>query len=220
MTLELKNIGMIKEANVKIDGLTVIAGKNDTGKSTVGKALFLAYSSFSLDKNIHQNNESHITDNMPRFSLSSEKVKEELFSENSFSKKTIIKVLHEEKVFTYNQDNMYIEDSLDIRDIGIANIAFIETPIVWNLQKLFRSVTDIESHLKLVGESIEIPYPFLMKDLYFKLVTKRDYPDERIKEFRKSIISIIDGEFKKDEDGLFRFYRDRNKFDLIDVATG
>ena len=41
MILELKNIGMIKEANVKIDGLTVIAGENDTGKSTVGKALYL-----------------------------------------------------------------------------------------------------------------------------------------------------------------------------------
>ena len=40
MELQLKNIGMIKEANVKIDGLTVIAGENDTGKSTVGKALF------------------------------------------------------------------------------------------------------------------------------------------------------------------------------------
>jgi len=41
MELQLKNIGMIKEANVKIDGLTVIAGENDTGKSTVGKALFM-----------------------------------------------------------------------------------------------------------------------------------------------------------------------------------
>ncbi len=40
MLLKLKNAGMIKEADVKIDGLTVIAGENDTGKSTVGKALF------------------------------------------------------------------------------------------------------------------------------------------------------------------------------------
>jgi predicted ATPase len=40
MELQLKNIGMIKEANVKIDGLTVIAGENDTGKSTVGKAVY------------------------------------------------------------------------------------------------------------------------------------------------------------------------------------
>ena len=41
MELKLKNIGMINEANVKIDGLSVIAGENDTGKSTVGKALFM-----------------------------------------------------------------------------------------------------------------------------------------------------------------------------------
>jgi len=40
MRLYLKNIGMIKEADVKLDGLTVIAGENDTGKSTVGKVIF------------------------------------------------------------------------------------------------------------------------------------------------------------------------------------
>jgi len=40
MVIELKNIGMIKEAKVKLEGLTVIAGENDTGKSTVGKVIF------------------------------------------------------------------------------------------------------------------------------------------------------------------------------------
>ncbi len=40
MELQLKNIGMIKETNVKLDGLTVIAGENNTGKSTVGRLLF------------------------------------------------------------------------------------------------------------------------------------------------------------------------------------
>ncbi|MEY4504401.1 MAG: hypothetical protein RL154_695 [Pseudomonadota bacterium] len=44
MRIKLQNIGMLSEANVKLDGLTVIAGENDTGKSTVGKALyFLQY---------------------------------------------------------------------------------------------------------------------------------------------------------------------------------
>jgi len=43
MELQLKNIGMIKEANVKLDGLTVIAGENDTGKSTVAKALYCIF---------------------------------------------------------------------------------------------------------------------------------------------------------------------------------
>ncbi len=45
MELQLKNIGMIKEATVKIDGLTVIAGENDTGKSTVARELHYEVSS-------------------------------------------------------------------------------------------------------------------------------------------------------------------------------
>ena len=40
MELQLKNIGIIKEANIKLNGLTVIAGENDTGKSTVAKELY------------------------------------------------------------------------------------------------------------------------------------------------------------------------------------
>ncbi len=47
MKIELKNIGKIVEAEVEICGITVIAGANDTGKSTVGKALYSAFNSVS-----------------------------------------------------------------------------------------------------------------------------------------------------------------------------
>lgn len=40
MKLELQNIGMLQKADIILNGLTVIAGENDTGKSTVGKILF------------------------------------------------------------------------------------------------------------------------------------------------------------------------------------
>lgn len=46
MKLRLKNVGKIKEADIKFDGITVIAGENNTGKSTVGKVLFCIYHSF------------------------------------------------------------------------------------------------------------------------------------------------------------------------------
>jgi putative ABC transporter, ATP-binding protein len=46
MEIILKNIGKVKEANIKIDGITVIAGENDTGKSTISKALFTAFNTF------------------------------------------------------------------------------------------------------------------------------------------------------------------------------
>ncbi len=43
MKLLLKNIGKIGEASVEIHGITVIAGENNTGKSTVGRALFAMF---------------------------------------------------------------------------------------------------------------------------------------------------------------------------------
>ena len=40
MRFILENVGKITHADVKLDGITVICGENNTGKSTVGKALF------------------------------------------------------------------------------------------------------------------------------------------------------------------------------------
>lgn len=45
MRLEIKNIGRIEEASIEMNGITVIAGENDTGKSTVGKVLYALFSS-------------------------------------------------------------------------------------------------------------------------------------------------------------------------------
>ncbi len=46
MKLYLKNIGKLAETSVEINGITVIAGENNTGKSTVGRALFAVFNSF------------------------------------------------------------------------------------------------------------------------------------------------------------------------------
>ena len=46
MEIYLENIGKVKQAQIKINGITVIAGENDTGKSTIGKALFSMFHGF------------------------------------------------------------------------------------------------------------------------------------------------------------------------------
>lgn len=43
MRLEFDNIGIIQKADIQIDGLTVIAGENSTGKSTISKALYAMF---------------------------------------------------------------------------------------------------------------------------------------------------------------------------------
>ncbi len=40
MRLELENVGIIKKADICCEGLTVLSGKNGTGKTTIGKVLF------------------------------------------------------------------------------------------------------------------------------------------------------------------------------------
>lgn len=40
MQIRLDNIGIVKDSTIKLDGLTVITGKNNSGKTTVGKTLY------------------------------------------------------------------------------------------------------------------------------------------------------------------------------------
>ena len=40
MQIRLKNIGIIKDSVIALDGLTIITGKNNSGKTTVGKTLY------------------------------------------------------------------------------------------------------------------------------------------------------------------------------------
>lgn len=51
MQFKLKNFGKITEADIKLDGITVICGNNNTGKSTVGKALFAYFNALNDYKN-------------------------------------------------------------------------------------------------------------------------------------------------------------------------
>ncbi|SFV64250.1 ABC transporter ATP-binding protein [hydrothermal vent metagenome] len=173
MELQLKNIGMIKEASVKIDGLTVIAGENDTGKSTVGKALFLYLHTMTSNENA-----------------------------NSLAR----------NVFGYGLSPS------DNPEIGIDNedencqVLFVETPLVWNFTDFFRDIAQVESQM-----GIELDYPYLMKDLNFKLHIKSASNGLDIKE---RVTSLMGGEFKKDEIGRYYFDKQGQRIELVNTATG
>ncbi len=47
MKLHIENIAKIKKVDIDIDAITVVAGSNNTGKSTVGKALFAVFEAFN-----------------------------------------------------------------------------------------------------------------------------------------------------------------------------
>lgn len=53
MQLKIENCGKIKKADITINGITVIAGENNTGKSTIGKVLYSIFNSlYDLEKKV------------------------------------------------------------------------------------------------------------------------------------------------------------------------
>ena len=53
MKIEIKNVGIWKNASMVIDGITIIAGRNGTGKSTFGKTLFAVFNTlYNFDERI------------------------------------------------------------------------------------------------------------------------------------------------------------------------
>ena len=78
MKLSIKNVGKLKEADVEINGITVITGENDTGKSTVGKVLWSIFNGFyKIDEKVYKEKVSEL-----------EKIVDKLMKENSYNKIT------------------------------------------------------------------------------------------------------------------------------------
>lgn len=68
MRLQIENFARIKRAELQFDGITVVAGKNNTGKSTVGKVLFALFHSYfrigELIVNRRWNNIAQVSENI------------------------------------------------------------------------------------------------------------------------------------------------------------
>ena len=55
MRLKIDNFAKIKHADIAIDGITVLAGENNTGKSTIGKVLYSSFNSlYDIDLKIEK----------------------------------------------------------------------------------------------------------------------------------------------------------------------
>jgi len=78
MKLSIKNVGKLKEADVEINGITVITGENDTGKSTVGKVLWSIFNGFyEINEKVYKEKVSEL-----------EKIVDKLMKENGYNKIT------------------------------------------------------------------------------------------------------------------------------------
>jgi len=203
INLNLTNIGIIKQANITLDGLTVIAGENDTGKSTVSKVLY------SIIKSISKNNKISINNIRHNFRK---------YFNGEISDDGKIIVSYDDLSFNISIKNNSIElektnlDSCFWVVQKSVNVIMIETPLIWNMMELFTKLPMVEDAMDL-----ELEYPNIMKDLHWSLSfkTKKDGID-----ISDSIKSIIDGEFLTKNDGSFYFKKGNKEINLVNTATG
>ncbi len=59
MQIKLKNIGMLEKAELNLNSLTLIAGENDNGKSTIGKVIFCIIKAINKYKDELQESKEH-----------------------------------------------------------------------------------------------------------------------------------------------------------------
>ena len=112
MEIFIKNIGKVREANIKINGITVIAGENDTGKSTISKSLFTVFNSFyNIDEKITEQQKDIIKFTIAKnFSDNLEFIKSIVFKNNfedTFNINQLInEIIENSEIYKYNEVNL------------------------------------------------------------------------------------------------------------------
>jgi len=192
MKLYLKNIGVIEEADVKLDGLTLIAGENDTGKSTVLKTLFSIVKADNISKTSKFNEQRSKEILAIRFNL--------VFDAN---------VSKEGKIKFFNSSNDIIID-IEIKDNNYVkkfyrkpdakerffDATFIPSPLIFDFIDFFNSVARMKEKKKFdFGLDFDIKYPYIMWDLYDKLISSNRYTRVKRQNISFIIEDIINGKF-------------------------
>lgn len=218
MRIDIENLGALTKASVSINGLTVIAGENDTGKSTLSKALAFGLMVAKKVKFHRDNINPSIQFNI----INATKI----FDVNIFQKKNVDYL--DKSNIDIEIDSIHINPKMNfgvsymdllkvVKQIkSIPNIVYIETPIIWSFMDTFKNIAQIGQQTDIL-----VDHPYLMNDLSIKLSNKANvHIGKQAPNIKDEIKTIIGGEFKKDDMGKFYFQKDKKRIELINTATG
>ncbi|MDE7196592.1 MAG: hypothetical protein K2N69_06210, partial [Helicobacter sp.] len=132
IVLTLENIGILKEARVDIGGLSVIAGANDEGKSTVGKALM------ALIKANHNRSKKELSE---RFDFFANLIFQYQIADEG---RIGLKINKQESCHVEIANNQCIK--FNTVDCQFVDCTLIQTPLIWDLYDFFLKLTNIESN--------------------------------------------------------------------------
>jgi len=214
MKLKLKNIGIIKEAEIKINGLTVIAGKNDSGKSTVGKILFTLIKTISQSKMTTTSNLDYLDwqQYRNRFnkyikSIFNRQISKDGSIEFEYDTQSFSVKIKNDKCYEFNMPKEYEYDEL-----GEFRPIVIETPFIWNILPTLNTANSLRAR----NSELDFEISPLIDDLHYTL-TRKLLPKSY--DIKLNIKTIIEGEFIEDN-GNFIFKKEDKDIELSNVAMG
>lgn len=208
MFLKIDKFHMVKNSTIQLNGLTVIAGENNTGKSTVGKVLFSLIKASNIK-----------TTPMKPFSL--------VFDDAPLTNSKVSIVQGQTGKFTLeieHDGSTFFGGSFDPEQLSDA--IYLESPVVWSLVDFFTTVGKLKEHSGMYGIADEVDYPYLLWDTYRKLVLKNSNPpqetqSEQYKQIISNMSHTVGGTISKKLE-KFQFVRtqDNASFPVTTIATG
>ena len=215
--LKVTNFKGIKKADIKINGLSIIGGKNAEGKSTIGKLIMALLKTDNRTRMKEGADKKQCFENY-FFQLFDETIQEEEGVAEVYKggKKHISVLVKNGKCESFEPPREKERVFLDC--------TLIQTPVVWDLQDFFSDITkaqqDFDSDLYLNG----IRYPYAIFDLYLKLTRNRLRKKLSIS-LQKSlgrISKIIGGTFVKNSEEKYHFYHSQSgkNISLLSTASG
>lgn len=217
---------MIKSAILDINGLSVIAGKNDQGKSTAGKALMALIKADNMGKKFQKNQQSsqeNQSNNEKKKSF--DRLIALLFDDDISKDGEILLQTETQEISVKIEDDKCVGFRNNAQRNTFLDCTFVQSPLVWDLFEFFSSIKTLEVENSFYRESFaSIKYPFVLWDLYKKLTMRRQHKTPYIKEILEATKLVMKGQFIEGND-KFYFARPNeqgsiSEIQLKNIATG
>lgn len=159
MRIQLNNIGKLSSADISIEAITVIAGENNAGKSTVGKGLFSLFQSFyDYDKKIYEDKLQSI-----KSSLSGSNILKNIIFGNQ----------DDNSIVFFNDYDRYNELSKNIIEVYKQNGTIendeiskeLETDIISEIEKKL-SVKDLDQIIQILNRTFKLEFNNQINNIY------------------------------------------------------
>lgn len=174
MRIKLKNIAKVKTADIDIKGITVIAGENNSGKSTIGKALFSVFYALNNIKDKYNKDQyASLKSILQRFYLT-------VYFEYPINQIS-------QEVFNPNiNESQLIQKLLGLTSKGSTLKVDIESILRFGFSDMLLKSMDIDSWNELIQEIIAVLSVEIKKYINFTIA-------EQLKgEFNQQIVNIFE----------------------------